>query len=55
MDFGGNWELYPGNQLPEPHASMIHGALVTIGFVVPGLLLTFLINRAAGFSQSSQA
>jgi hypothetical protein len=33
-------------QLSEPAAHLLHGALVTIGFLIPGLLLTWLINRA---------
>lgn len=33
-------------QLTEPAASLIHGALVTLGFVIPGLLLTWLLTRA---------
>lgn len=39
--------------LSEPAAHMVHGALVTLGFLLPGLMLTWLINRAqrlrAGF------
>jgi len=34
--------------LDEPAAHLLHGALVTLGFVVPGLLLTWLVNRAEG-------
>jgi hypothetical protein len=30
--------------------SLLHGALVTIGFLVPGLLLTWLINRGERLS-----
>jgi hypothetical protein len=33
-------------QLPEPDAHLVHGALVTIGFLVPGLLFSWLIDRA---------
>src|SRR5215468_7344685 len=33
-------------QLSEPAAHLLHGALVTIGFLIPGLLLTWLIDRA---------
>jgi hypothetical protein len=32
-------------ELSEPATHLLHGALVTIGFLVPGLLLTWLINR----------
>jgi len=32
-------------QLSEPLTHLLHGALVTIGFLVPGLLVTSLINR----------
>ena len=32
--------------LGEPAAHMLHGIAVTLGFVLPGLLLTWLINRA---------
>ena len=32
-------------ELSEPATHLVHGALVTIGFLVPGLLLTWLINR----------
>ena len=32
-------------QLSEPLTHLLHGALVTIGFLVPGLLVTWLINR----------
>jgi hypothetical protein len=32
--------------LPEPWTHLIHGGLVTIGFVVPGLILIWLLNRA---------
>lgn len=31
--------------LPEPAAHIIHGILVTIGFLVPGLLLSWLIEK----------
>lgn len=31
--------------LSEPAAHMLHGALVTMGFLLPGLLLTWLIDR----------
>lgn len=31
--------------LPEPNASIIHGLIVFLGFLVPGLILTWLINR----------
>jgi hypothetical protein len=33
-------------QLSEPGAHLMHGALVTIGFLLPGLILTWLVNRA---------
>lgn len=33
-------------QLDEPAAHLVHGLLVTAGFVQPGLLLTWLIDRA---------
>ena len=33
-------------QLSEPRAHLMHGALVTIGFLLPGLILTWLVNRA---------
>jgi hypothetical protein len=33
-------------QLSEPTARLLHGALVSIGFLLPGLLLTWLINHA---------
>jgi hypothetical protein len=33
-------------QLSEPAAHLLHGALVAIGFLIPGLILTWLINRA---------
>lgn len=32
--------------LGEPAAHLVHGLLVTLGFLVPGLLLTWLVNRA---------
>jgi len=32
-------------QLSEPATHLLHGALVTIGFLVPGLFLTWLIER----------
>lgn len=32
--------------LGEPAAHLWHGTLVTVGFLLPGLLLTWLINRA---------
>lgn len=32
-------------RLSEPATHLLHGALVTIGFLVPGLLLTWLIDR----------
>lgn len=32
--------------LDEPAAHLAHGALVTLGFAVPGLLLTWMSNRA---------
>jgi hypothetical protein len=31
---------------PEPATHLVHGALITIGFVVPGALLTWLVTRA---------
>lgn len=30
----------------EPAAHLAHGTLVTLGFLIPGLLLTWLVNRA---------
>jgi hypothetical protein len=30
----------------EPAAHLVHGALVTLGFLVPGLLFSWLLNRA---------
>jgi hypothetical protein len=33
-------------QLSEPAAHLLHGALVAIGFLIPGLFLTWLIDRA---------
>ncbi len=32
--------------LGEPAAHLIHGVLVTLGFLLPGLLMTWLINHA---------
>ena len=32
--------------LDEPAAHLLHGTLVALGFLVPGLLLTWLLNRA---------
>jgi hypothetical protein len=32
-------------QLPEPGAHVVHGLLVATGFFVPGLILTWLIDR----------
>lgn len=32
--------------LPAPYDYLIHGLFVTIGFLVPGLLITWLINRS---------
>lgn len=32
--------------LDEPAAHLVHGVLVTAGFVLPGLVLTWLVNRA---------
>jgi hypothetical protein len=32
--------------MSEPYTHIVHGALVTTGFLVPGLLMTFLIDRA---------
>jgi hypothetical protein len=32
--------------LERPSADIVHGLLVTAGFVIPGLLFTWLINRA---------
>jgi hypothetical protein len=31
---------------PEPLAHLAHGAIVSLGFLLPGLLLTWLVNRA---------
>jgi hypothetical protein len=33
-------------KLPEPAAHLLHGAVVAIGFLIPGLLLSWLIDRA---------
>lgn len=33
--------------LDEPTAHMLHGLLVTLGFLVPGALLTWLVDREA--------
>jgi hypothetical protein len=33
-------------QLSEPAAHLLHGALVAVGFLIPGLLLTWFIDRA---------
>jgi hypothetical protein len=33
-------------QLDEPAAHLVGGALVTLGFILPGLLLTWLLDRA---------
>jgi hypothetical protein len=40
-------------QLSEPATHLLHGALVTIGFLVPGLLLTWLINRGERLSSGA--
>ncbi|MNY77421.1 hypothetical protein D3C86_2173150 [compost metagenome] len=32
--------------LGQPSATLVHGALVTAGFLIPGALLTWLINKA---------
>lgn len=32
--------------LNEPAAHLVHGVLVTLGFLVPGLIMTWLIDRA---------
>lgn len=32
--------------LNEPAAHILHGILVTAGFVIPGLLMTWIVNRA---------
>lgn len=34
--------------LSEPAAHMFHGLLVSLGFLIPGLLLTWLLNREEG-------
>ena len=39
--------------LQEPAASLVHGFLVLLGFLVPGLLITWLINRAEKKSLNS--
>jgi hypothetical protein len=31
--------------LSEPSAHLLHGVLVTLGFVAPGALLTWLVTR----------
>ncbi|NMI52982.1 hypothetical protein E1J25_15110, partial [Xanthomonas hortorum pv. taraxaci] len=31
--------------LDEPAAHLLHGLLVTLGFLLPGALLTWLVNR----------
>ena len=43
--------------LSEPWTHMLHGAMVTSGFVLPGLLLTWLWNRAErqSFAQPTPA
>lgn len=33
--------------LDEPATHLLHGLLVTLGFLVPGALLTWLVNREA--------
>jgi hypothetical protein len=33
-------------QLGEPAAHLLHGLLVTLGFLIPGLLLSWLVDRA---------
>jgi hypothetical protein len=33
-------------QLSDPAAHLVHGALVTSGFLVPGLILIRIIDRA---------
>lgn len=38
--------MKPVARLAEPAAHLPHGALVTVGFVVPGLLLTWLVRRS---------
>lgn len=38
-------------KLDEPTAHLLHGALVTVGFLVPGLLLSWLITRAEKMCQ----
>lgn len=40
--------------LGEPAAHMLHGIAVTLGFVLPGLLLTWLINRAERRAQAGR-
>ena len=37
--------------LGEPMAHVLHGILVTAGFVLPGLLLTWIVNRAESRAQ----
>lgn len=39
--------------LSEPAAHLVHGALVSIGFLLPGLLMTWLINRSQRLSHRS--
>ena len=39
--------------LNEPAAHILHGILVTAGFVIPGLLLTWLVNRAERLGRSA--
>lgn len=41
-------------KLNEPAAHLLHGALVTLGFLVPGLLLSWLITRAERFCQVNE-
>ena len=38
--------MKPVATLAEPAAHLVHGILVTIGFIVPGLLLTWLLRRS---------
>jgi hypothetical protein len=37
--------------LTEPAVHLLHGALVTVGFLLPGLIMTWLINRSQRLSK----
>ena len=40
-------------QLPEPATYLVHGFLVTLGFVLPGLILAWLVDRAERLSTAT--